>query len=534
MIVYLKNTGTLILLLITSFGFSQDKELNLDQLRDKFKCPSWYTDAGFGIWVHWGAQTEPENGGGWYARHMYMQDVGNEKWGEKAYAYHIKTYGHPSKYGFKDVIHQWKAEHLDPDYLVNYFKQIGAKYFMALANHHDHFDNFDSSYHEWNSVDVGPKKDIIGLFREAAKKEQMPFGVSSHDDRFLGWWQPAFGADTSGPLKDVPYDGYMTKNDGKGQWWEGLDPTKLYGLPPKQRTPEYITSVKENWAKRHKELAIKYDVDMLWFDGYGFPYNEYGQEVVKAYYNYMYNKNGRFTGLVVGKIAGEPLAIRDIERGGSDKILNEPWQSIITFGSWFYKYDTKVRHNARTILEMLVDANSKNGNLVLNVELYSDGTIPPSQKKELDAVGQWMAINNEAIYGTKAWTTFGDNLNSIYLIKEGNQAGEVDMDALKKHKNQGHFNERTVESPPYGSQEVRFTTKNDILYICVLNPEKGKISLPTLGLESHYKVKKIKNIEMLGSKKKIQFKQKANALQFDVPEQRPTPYVCVFKVKGAL
>ncbi len=528
------HISILILLVFSTLGISQNNDLSLDELREKFEYPSWYTDAGFGIWMHWGAQTQPKNGGGWYARHMYMQNVGNEAWGKKAYNYHVKTYGHQSKYGFKDVIHQWKAERLDPDQLVKYFKYIGAKYVMVLANHHDHFDNFDSSYHEWNSVNVGPKKDIIGLFRAAAKKENMPFGVSSHDDRFLGWWLPAFGSDTSGPFQGVPYDGNTTKASGKGLWWEGLDPAKLYGLPPKQRTPEYLNSVKENWEKRHKELAIKYDVDMLWFDGYGFPYNEYGKNVVKAYYNNMYKKNGHFTGLVVGKIADEPLVARDIERGGSNTILNEPWQSIITFGSWFYKYDTKVRHNARTVLEMLVDANSKNGNLVLNVELYADGTIPPSQKKELDRIGKWMQTNGEAIYGTKAWKTYGDNLNSIYIIKEGEKTGEVDLEALKKHNDKSHFNERTIESPLYGHEEVRFTRKKDNLYIFVLNPKKGNISLPALGFESPYNVKKIKHIEILGAKKKIKFKQKANSLELKVPKHRPTDYISVFKVEGAL
>ncbi|MBD0833372.1 alpha-L-fucosidase [Aestuariibaculum sediminum] len=524
----------LVLLLFGFSVFGQSKDLGIDQIREKFECPAWFKDAGFGIWLHWGAQTEPEIGGGWYARHMYMQDVGKETWGQKAYDYHVNKYGHPSEFGYKDVINQWKAEHLDPDYLVKYFKRIGAKYFMVLANHHDHFDNFDSSYHEWNSVNVGPKKDIVGLFREAARKNEIPFGVSSHDDRFLGWWQTAFGSDINGPMKGKPYDGYMTKNDGNGKWWEGLDPANLYGLPPEKRTPEYVEAVKENWVERHKELAIKYDVDMLWFDGYGYPYGTYGEEVVRAFYNNMLKKHGEFSGLAAGKVSNDPIMIRDIERGGANEILNEPWQGIITFGSWFYKNDTPVRHNARTILEMLADMNSKNGNLMLNVELYSDGTIPEVQKGELDEIGNWMSVNAEAIYGTEAWEIFGDNLNSIYKIKDGENIGEVDLKALEENKNKGHFNERTVDSPLYGSEEVRFTKKGNHLYVFVLNPKSGEISLPSLGTKSEFKVNKISNISMLGSAKKIKFQQGPDKLTFSIPKNRPTPYVTVFKIKGAL
>ena len=143
---------------------SQGKELTWEELREQYEFPEWYTEARFGIWVHWGAQTQPEQGGGWYARHLYMQDVGKQNWGKNAYSYHNKTYGHPSEKGFKDVIHEWKAENLDTDALLKYFKKLGAKYFVALANHHDHFDNFNSTYHPWNSVNVGPKRDIFGEF----------------------------------------------------------------------------------------------------------------------------------------------------------------------------------------------------------------------------------------------------------------------------------------------------------------------------------------------------------------------------------
>ena len=513
--------------------YSQDKELTWEELREQYEFPKWSTEARFGLWVHWGAQTQPEKGGGWYARHMYMQDVGKQLWGKDAYSYHNKTYGHPSEKGFKDVIHEWKAENLDTDTLLKYFKKLGAKYFVALANHHDHFDNFNSTYHPWNSVNIGPKRDIIGEFEKSAKKYDIPFGVSSHDDRFLRWWLPAFDFDTSGPLKGVPYDGHMTKEDGMGKWWEGLDPADLYGLPPEKRSPEWIEEVKENWVLRHKELAIKYDVDMLWFDGYGFPYDTYGKEVCSAFYNNSLRKNGKIMAVVAGKFNNEPSIAKDIESGGANEILPFPWQGIITMRTWFYKTDEHkgFKHNSRTVIEMMTDIISKNGNLLLNVELLPDGTVPPDHKVLLDDIGAWVNLNSEAIYASKPWHIYGDNLNS-YLKRS--DVSETDLEDLKKHATSEQFNERTLKDPPYGSDEVRFTTKDDVLYVFVLNPEQGAVELPSLGLKSKYEVNKISSVRMIGSDENISFEQDAHKLILNVPANNQNKYTAVFEVKGAL
>ncbi|OQP63915.1 hypothetical protein A3860_23585 [Niastella vici] len=511
--------------------FSQQKELSWEELRNQYQFPKWYTEARFGIWVHWGAQTQPDSGGGWYARHMYMQDVGSQAWGKNAYPYHLRHYGHPSEIGYKDVIHAWKAEKLDTDSLLRYFKSIGAKYFMALANHHDHFDNFNSTYHAWNSVNVGPKKDIIGLFKQSAVKYGMPFGVSSHDDRFLGWWLSAFGADSSGPKKGIPYDGNMTKEDGKGKWWEGLDPADLYGLPPAKRTPEWIAGVKKNYVQRQIELVTKYDVDMLWFDGYGFPYGDYGKQVCTAYFNDNLRKHGKITAIIAGKFDKEPSIAKDIERGSATEILPYPWQGIITFTDWFLKYDNPPIHNARTIIEALADMNSKNGNLVLNVELQPDGRIPGWQKMILDTIGRWINRNAAAIYASKPWKTFGDNIGGRQQEKIISNA---DLAAVKKQKS-NDFNERTVASKPYPQDEVRFTTDKGNLYIFVMNPGKGgAVTIPSLGYQSPYNSKKISSVRLLGSRQKISFKQSAQELRLNIPETPGDTYTKVFEVKGVL
>lgn len=519
-------------LLFSIPSYSQEKEKTWTELKQNYEFPAWYTEARFGIWLHWGAQSQPDAGGGWYARHMYMQNVGSQTFGKDAYPNHLKQYGHPSKVGYKEVLQSWKADKLDTDALMKYFKSLGAKYFMVLGVHHDRFDNFNSTYHKWNSVNIGPKKDIVGDFRQSARKYNMPFAVSSHDDRYLNWWLPAFGSDSSGPMKGVPYDGNLTKEDGKGLWWEGLDPADLYGLPPAKRTPEWIADMKKTWVLRHKELVTKYDVDMIWFDGYGFPYGEAGKEICRTLFENSLKKNGKIMAVAAGKISEDDAIVKDIECGTSNEINPKPWQGIITTSSgWFYKKDREMVHNARTIIEMLADVNSKNGNLVLNMELLPDGSISADEKAIFDEVGAWVNTNSAAIYASKPWKVYGDNLNSIF--KRASSIANADLDALKKQAESEQFNQRTIKSQPYGNDEVRFTTKGDILYVFVLNPTEGEILLPILGLKSKQSPKKIKSIKMMDGKK-VSFQQTDEKLTFKVPANRPSKYVAVFEVKGAL
>lgn len=510
---------------------AQQKKLSWDELTKAYQFPEWYTKSRFGIWVHWGAQTVPDSGGGWYARHMYMQDPGTETWGKNAYRYQLNHFGHPSQKGFKDVINAWKAEDLNTDSLLAYFKNIGAKFFVALANHHDHFDNFASTYHPWNSVNVGPHKDLIGQFSASAKKYNIPFGISSHDDRFLNWWLSAFGADTSGPYKGIAYDGRLIQSDGKGQWWDGLNPADLYGLPPEKRTTAYVETVKKNYVLRTEELLTKYDVSMFWFDGYGFPWGDYGKEVCAYFLNNDLNKNGRFTNVIAGKFQGkEPAIVEDIERGGATEILSYPWEGTLTFTDWFLKPELPLKHNARTVIESLSDIISKNGNLLLNVELTASGIIPPEHKKILDTIGAWIIKDSIAIYDTKPWKIFGDNINGGSAEKNISNA---DLEAANKAKS-NDFNERTVAALPYPHNEVRFTTRENNLYVFVLNPTPGTIEIPSLGLHSQYNSNKITSIKLLGSNAKIIYKQEEDKLVLTIPSRLNDSYTKVFEVKGVL
>src|SRR5256714_1509608 len=182
----------------------------------QYRAPDWFRDAKFGIWAHWTAQCVPEQGD-WYARNMYLQGTPQNK-------FHVEKYGHPSKFGFMEIDNLWKAEKWDPAALMAQYVKAGAKYFVALANHHDNFDNYDSKYHAWNSMRVGPKKDIVGTWAKLTRDAGLRFGVTNHSAHAWHWFQPAYGYDPEGDMAGVRYDAYtLTKEDGKGKWWEGLD-----------------------------------------------------------------------------------------------------------------------------------------------------------------------------------------------------------------------------------------------------------------------------------------------------------------------
>jgi alpha-L-fucosidase len=138
-----------------------------------YQIPNWFRDAKFGIWSHWGPQSAIEDGD-WYARNMYMQ-------GSEQYRYHVETYGHPSKVGYKDLVDNWKAAKWDPDHLMGLYKKAGAKYFFSMGVHHDNFDLWNSKYTRWNSVNMGPKKDVVGLWQKAARNH----GLSVRSERAL-------------------------------------------------------------------------------------------------------------------------------------------------------------------------------------------------------------------------------------------------------------------------------------------------------------------------------------------------------------
>lgn len=484
---------------------------------EQYKVPEWFKKAKFGIWAHWGPQCV-EGTGDWMARRLYQE-------GSDAYKYHVEHYGHPSEFGFKDIIPLWKAEKWDPERLVAFYKKIGAQYFFALGNHHDNMDLWDSKYQPWNSVNMGPKRDILAGWEKAARKCGLPFGISFHADHAWTWYEVAQRHDTIGVRKGIPYDGRLTKADGKGKWWEGYDPQDLYAqnhplsedswtdgaispqwgwqngasLPSK----EYVT----NFYDRTLDAINRYNPDLIYFDVTVVPFypiSDAGLKIAAHFYNhYMKTHKGKLDGVMFGKILSEnqkKALVWDVERGAPNQIIERHWQSCSCIGGWHYNTDIYTRDrykSAATVVKLLADIVSKNGNLLLSVPLRADGTFDEKEEVILNEFGKWMQLNKECIYDTTPWTRFGEG-----------PIAEADIQI----KDQG-FNEGAYEKA--GADEIRFTQTDQALYAIVLGwPEDGRIVIKSLGLKAYGR--SIRKAELLGYGA-VKLRQTDNGAQMLIP-----------------
>ena len=467
----------------------------------QYQCPVWFRDAKFGIWAHWGPQCQPEKGD-WYARAMYETGSWQNNW-------HVEHDGDPAKFGFKDVIHEWKAEKWDPEKLVALYKRVGAQYFFAMANHHDNFDNWNSKYQPWNSVRVGPKKDLIAGWAKAARDNGLRFGVSVHAAHAWSWYEPS-----------QKYDGNLTKADGKGLWWDGLDPQDLYAqrhTPGKKLEWDWDatkgSSVPDaaycrKFYNRTIDLINKYKPDLIYFDDTAlplWPVSDVGLKIAADFYNRTPQ------GVLFGKVLNEEqrqCMTWDIERGAPNQIEPLPWQTDTCIGSWHYDrsiYDQHRYKSARTVIHMLADIVSKNGNLLLSIPVRADGTIDDDEAKIAEGIAKWMDVNKECIFGTRPWKVFG----------EGPATDGAPIKAQGFNEGQGR---------PLTAEDIRFTTRGNTLFAIVLGVPDKPLRIKSLAGE------KIAGIQLLGGNEKLHWTQSADALTIEPPETEPSDIAIVFKV----
>lgn len=454
-----------------------------------YHCPEWFRDAKFGIWAHWGPQSVPMDGD-WYARQMYEQ-------GHPQYKDHLERYGHPATNGYKDIIPLWKAEKWDPDRLMALYKRAGARYFVSMGSHHDNFFLWNSKLHRWNAVNMGPHRDVVGTWQNAARKYGLKFGVSEHLGASFTWFQDSHRSDKTGPFAGVPYDGADPQYQDLYHFAAEPGDTGWYSTNPRWQ---------QMWFNEIRELVDNYHPDLLYTDG-GVPFgNQVGLSMIAHLYNSEAQRHpGPIQVIYTCKQKSEGRWVEDLERGVMPGINPYPWQTDTSIGDWFYNRNWKFRPVSWTI-HMLVDIVSKNGNLLLNVVQRPDGSIDPDVEQMLHQMADWIAIHGEAIYASRPWLVYGE--------------GSVRTKG-------GHFH----EDFKYSAKDIRFTTRGKVLYALALGwPDDGKLVIKSLATSGQGQIHKV---SLLGSKERLAWSRTPEGLVVNLPARKPSLYTCGLRINGS-
>lgn len=474
----------------------------------QYRAPEWFRDAKFGIFIHWGVYSVPAFGNEWYSRNMYVP-------GSPAFEHHISTYGPQTKFGYKDFIPMFRAQHFDPNAWLDLFTRAGAKYIVPVAEHCDGFPMYDSAMTKWDAVKMGPHRDIVGKLERATRARGLRFGVSSH--RAEHWWWYGVGRTFASDVQDPANAGLygpaepmsLSGPDGATGAKEP-DPSHLERwLPPNH-------AFLDDWLARSTELVDKYHPDFFYFDWWiGQPAFKPALQQFAAYYYNRSAQRGQHPVLTYKEEAMPAnTATLDIERGKLDTLRLLPWQTdtSISIHSWGYVEHDQYR-TAKSLVQQLIDTVSKNGNLLLNVGPKSDGTIPEEARAVLLQIGDWLRVNGEAIYATRPFTVFGE--------------GPTKAAANSTKKNH--------DIQTYTAEDIRYTVPKDpsrhILYATALGwPVGGKLLLHTLYAGNPYMSGSICSVELLGAPGYLDFEQLSYGLSVALPAAPPNGIAYVLRL----
>jgi len=459
-----------------------------------YTIPDWFADAKFGIWSHWGPQSAVGDGD-WYARNMYIQ-------GSPQNLYHVKRFGPPSKFGYKDCIPLFTADRWDPEHLMDLYAKAGAKYFFSMGVHHDNFDLWNSKYQpRWNSVAMGPKKDVVGLWSAAARKRGLRFGVSEHLSNSFDWFAPSHLSDSTGPLAGVPYDG---ANPAYADLYHS------YASMPADfaRTAQAMGRVApERWKleyfHRIKDLVDSYQPDLLYTDG-GMEFGGFGLATVAELYNVgPIDQHGNSEAVYTSKTKADcdsGICVLDHERGVADNISPAPWQTDTCIGQWHYKLGQTYK-TPKKVIDLLVDIVSKNGNLLLNFPLPASGELDAEEMRVLEGITSWMSVNGEGIFHTRPWKINGEGPAMTVKIAQQN------------------FNES--KQPDLGAQDVRFTSKGKSMFAFLQGWPQEEVVIRSLALDGPQQPGKAMAVRMLGRDENLKFTHEATGLRLMLPGAKP-------------
>ncbi|MDZ5645755.1 alpha-L-fucosidase [Nitrospirillum sp. BR 11828] len=447
-----------------------------------YQVPQWYADAKFGIFIHWGLYSVPAFGSEWYSRLMYTK-------GTKEYEHHIKTFGPQDKFGYKDFIPLFKAEKYDPRAWASLFRAAGAQYVVPVAEHHDGFALYDTKLSDWSSVRMGPKRDLIGELARAVRAQGLHLGLSSH--RAEHDWFFDEGRKIPSDVNDPRYADFYGPAQLRVKE-KGTDDADVFG----DFTPVSQAWL-SNWLARSAELVDLYHPDLIYFDWW--ISHPAFRSTLPKFLAYYYNAQAKLGGsaIVNYKIGAFPegAGVLDIERGQLPGIQPRVWQTCtsISNDSWGY-VENDTYKSPQALIHLLADVVSKNGNLLLNIGPRADGSIPQGAQDTLMAMGAWLKVNGEAIYGTRPWRQFGEGPTEVAS---------------------GSFQE--TKTKPYTAQDFRFTTKGGTLYAIELGwPAEGEVVIHSLKAEDA-----VKAVTLLGAQggTPVNVRQEADGLHLTLPKR---------------